>query len=540
MKDAGNRKEKNPVNPVNPVQKAFKKDNDMKNLPIGIQTFRDIIQNDYLYVDKTEKIFDLVKNPKGVYFLSRPRRFGKSLLISTLNEIFEGEKELFKRLWIYRADLAWEKHPVVRIDFSKKKAENRDDLKGFILHQLKNIADKYGISLTRDQYDEAFDELLTKLSHINKVVILIDEYDKPIIDNIENKELAVEFREVLKGFYAIIKACDEHIRFVFLTGVSKFSKAGVFSGLNNLEDISMDVQYSSLLGITGQEMETCFEDHIDQFAKIEDITNAELIKKITYWYDGFCFSKSCTKVFNPFSALLLFKKLDFSNYWFESGTPSFLIKLIKEKDFDIAGLDGVNINDTAFSSYEIENLKTIPILFQTGYLTIAGYNKERMEYTLAYPNFEVKNAMTECLTEAYSFVESQFVHGYAWKLIDALRDHDFETFFDTLRIFFANIPYDLQINKEKYYQTVFYLIFSLIGLKVEAEVKTNKGRIDAVIVDKDIYIFEFKFDGDKNKALNQIKEKKYFEKYQGQNKEIYLFGVEFADRNVGEWAVEKI
>ena len=512
----------------------------MKNLPIGIQTFSDIIQNDYLYVDKTEKIFDLVKKPKGVYFLSRPRRFGKSLLISTLNEIFKGEKELFKGLWIYKADYAWEKHPVVRIDFSKKKAENRHDLKGFILHQLKNIAVKYGISLKMDQYDEAFDELLTELSGINQVVVLIDEYDKPIIDNIKNNALAIELREILKGFYTIIKACDEHIRFVLLTGVSKFSKAGVFSGLNNLEDISIDTQYSSLLGITSQEMETCFKEHIDQFAKTEEITNAELIEKITYWYDGFCFSKSCTKVFNPFSALLLFKKLDFSNYWFESATPGFLIKLIKEKNFDLSGLDGVNISESSFSSYEIENLKTIPILFQTGYLTIAGYNKKRMEYTLAYPNFEVKNSMTECLSEAYSFVEKEFVHGYAWKMIDALKNHDFELFFDTLRIFFANIPYDLQINKEKYYQTIFYLIFSLIGLKVEAEIKTNKGRIDAVIIDKDIYIFEFKFGGDKDKALNQIKEKKYFEKYQGKDKKIYLFGVEFTDRNVGEWIIEKM
>ena len=307
----------------------------MKNLPIGIQTFSDIIQNDYLYVDKTEKIFDLVKNPKGVYFLSRPRRFGKSLLISILNEIFKGEKELFKGLWIYRADYPWEKHPIVRIDFSKKKAENRDDLKGFILYQLKNIADKYGVSLTRDQYDEAFDELLAKLSQINKVVILIDEYDKPIIDNIENKKLAVDLREILKGFYTIIKACDEHIRFVLLTGVSKFSKAGVFSGLNNLKDISMDIKYSSLLGITRQEMEHFFREYIDRFAETENISNAELIEKVAYWYDGFCFSETCEKVFNPFSMLLLFDNARFSNYWFESATPSFLIKLMKEKSFDI-------------------------------------------------------------------------------------------------------------------------------------------------------------------------------------------------------------
>ena len=523
----------------------------MKNLPIGIQTFRDIIQNDYLYVDKTEKIFDLVKNPKGVYFLSRPRRFGKSLLMSTLNEIFEGEKELFKGLWIYNADFAWEKHPVVRIDFSKEKAENKDDLKGFILYQLKNIADKYGVSLTRHQYYEAFDELLTQLSQINKIVILIDEYDKPIIDNIENKELAIELREVLKGFYTIIKACDEHIRFVFLTGVSKFSKAGVFSGLNNLHDISMDTRYSSLPEITRQEMETCFKEHIDRFAETEDVNNAALIEKITYWYNGFCFSGTCEKVFNPFSMLLLFDNARFSNYWFESGTPSFLIKLMEKKGFDIKKMKNLEVREENFSTYEIEDLLLVPLLFQTGYLTIKGYDNEFMTYSLGYPNFEVENSFQYALLRSYSYTET---NGYLVSLIRALRNDDFKAFFENLRIFFANIPYDLQINKEKHYQTVFYLIFSLIGLKVEAEIKTNIGRIDAVIVDKDIYIFEFKFNGDKNKALRQIKERGYFEKYQGTgagdqrtevrernlDKEIYLFGVEFADRNVGEWVVEKM
>ena len=509
----------------------------MQELPIGIQTFSDIIQNDYLYVDKTEKIFDLVKNPKGVYFLSRPRRFGKSLLISTLNEIFEGEKELFKDLWIHKTDYAWEKHPIVRIDFSKKKTENKDDLKCFILHQLKNIAGNYGISLDRDQYDEAFDELLTKLSGINKVVVLIDEYDKPIIDNIDNIDLAVELREILKGFYTIIKACDEHIRFVLLTGVSKFSKAGVFSGLNNLKDISMDTRYSSLLGITGQEMETCFKEHIDRFAATEDVSNAELIEKITYWYNGFCFSGTCEKVFNPFSMLLLFDNARFSNYWFESATPSFLIKLIKEKSFDIKKMQDLEVREENLSTYEIEDLALVPLLFQTGYLTIKGYDDEFMTYRLGYPNFEVENSFQYALLRSYSYAET---NGYLVSLIRALRNDDFETFFDTLRIFFADIPYDLHIKKEKYYQTVFYLIFSLIGLKVEAEVKTNKGRIDAVIIDKDVYIFEFKFNGDKENALRQINDKRYFEKYQGTGKEIYLFGVEFADRNVGEWAVEKI
>ena len=515
----------------------------MKNLPIGIQTFRKLINGNNLYVDKTEHIYELLVQG-SVYFLSRPRRFGKSLLISTLNEIFEGEKELFKGLWIYKSDYVWKKHPIVRIDFSKSKARNEDELINYIAYQLDKIAQVYGITLKQTQYDIKFDELLTQLSQINKVVILIDEYDKPIIDNIENKKLAVELREVLKGFYTIIKACDEDIRFVFLTGVSKFSRAGVFSGLNNLEDISMDTGYSSLLGITGPEMETSFKEHIDQFAKREEVSNADLIEKITYWYDGFCFSKACTKVFNPFSVLLLFKKLDFSNYWFESATPSFLVKLMEKKAFDIKKMQDFEVRAENFSTYDIEDLAIVPLLFQTGYLTIKGYDNEFMTYRLGYPNFEVENSFQYALLRNFSYIETD---GYLIDLIRSLRNDDFELFFDTLRIFFAKIPYDLQINKEKYYQTIFYLIFSLIGLKVEAEVKTNKGRIDAVIIDKAIYLFEFKFNGDKNKALNQIKEKKYFEKYQGRKgggrdagKEIYLFGVAFADRNVGEWVVEKM
>jgi hypothetical protein len=235
-------------------------------------------------VDKTEKKFDLAKNPKGVYFLSRPRRFGKSLLVSTLNEIFEGNKELFKNLWIYSADHDWEKHPLVRLDFSKSKARNSDELLNYIGYQLDKTAQIYGINLKQTQYDIKFDELLTKLGEIGKVVVLIDEYDKPIIDNIENIDLAIELRKILKGFYTIIKACDEYIRFVLLTGVSKFSKAGVFSGFNNLKDISMDAGYSSLLGINRQELEGNFKEHLDLFSKSEEIDSSELVEKIAYLF----------------------------------------------------------------------------------------------------------------------------------------------------------------------------------------------------------------------------------------------------------------
>jgi len=284
-------------------------------------------------------------------------------------------------------------------------------------------------------------------------------------------------------------------------------------------------------------MEGSFKEYIDQFAESEGSSKSELIEKITYCYDGFCFSRRCEKVFNPFSLLLLFKKLSFGNYWFESATPSFLIKLMKEKNFDIKRLKEMEVREESFGAYELENLAVLPLLFQTGYLTIKEYDKDLMTYILGYPNFEVENSFQYALLNSYSGIH---VDGYLIDLIRALRNDNFETFFDTLRIFFADIPYDLHISKEKYYQTVFYLIFSLVGLKVEAEVKTNKGRIDAVIIDKDIYIFEFKFNGDKDNALRQIKERGYFEKYQAKSKEIYLLGVEFTDRNIGDWVIEKL
>ncbi|HRG48949.1 MAG TPA: AAA family ATPase [Leptospiraceae bacterium] len=513
----------------------------MKSLPIGIQTFRDIRDGKYVYIDKTKLIYELVKDHKGVYFLSRPRRFGKSLTLSTLKEIFEGNKELFQGLWIYGAEYDWKKYPIIRLDFSKQKAENKAELKKFIVDQLDYIAKENKITLVKEDYFARFEELIKILSERGKIVILIDEYDKPIIDHIENPELAKEMREILKGFYRIIKSSDEYLRFVFLTGVSKFSKAGVFSGLNNLNDISMTSQFSAMLGITQEEMKENFKEYILEFANKQKLTEEELLAKIKHWYNGYCFSGDCEKVYNPFSTLLLFQNKEFKNYWFETGTPSFLIELAKQKDFAISEMP-VRAEEISFSTYEVDRLDIIPLLFQTGYLTLTGYNPERLLYTLDYPNFEVKNSFLQYFIRGYT--NRAFQESKLYDLIDSLREKDFDSFFTILRSIFANIDYDLHIPQEKYYQTVFYLVFTLIGLRVSAEVKTNIGRIDAVIEDKDIYLFEFKFNDTAKSALAQIHKNKYFEKYLSrdttqQNSGLYLFGVEFKDKTVGEWIVEE-
>ncbi len=510
----------------------------MKPLPIGVQTFRKLINGGCIYVDKTKNIYDLIKHSFGIYFLSRPRRFGKSLLISTLEEIFLGNKELFIGLWIYDSGYQWKKHPVIRFDFSKQKATEPEALIEFINNQLNYIAESNSCVLNKNQYYERFEELIIKLSKEEKVVILIDEYDKPIIDHLEDTDLAVKMREVMKGFFTILKGNDQHIRFLFLTGVSKFSKAGVFSNLNQLDDITLNNAYSTLLGITENELIDYFQDYISSIvAQEKDITTEEFIEKIRFWYNGYCFSSKGESVYNPFSTLQLFNMREFRHHWFETGTPEFLVKLMIKNQYDLMEIP-FQAEELSFSSYEADDLSLTPLLVQTGYLTIKNFNSKRMMYTLDYPNYEVKKAFLGYFTRKLG--KREFSDSVLYAIIDSLEEDDMESCMLHLRKVFLSIDYDLHIPLEKYYQTIFYLIFTMLGLQIEAEVKTNIGRIDAIIESKCVYIFEFKLNGTKEEALEQIKAKKYYEKYINRGKPIYLVGVEFRDRNIGEYIVEAI
>lgn len=508
----------------------------MKPLPIGIQTFRKLIEGNYLYIDKTEHIYQMIKNPAGAYFLSRPRRFGKSLTLSTLKEIFLGNKELFQGLWIYNSQYKWKKHPVIRFDFSKQKTNEPEVLKGFINNQLDYIAEEYSVQLTKKEYFERFEELIMKLGQAEKVVILIDEYDKPIIDHLENTELALKMREVMKGFFTVLKGNDEYIRFLLLTGVSKFSKADVFSNLNHLIDITLDNAYSDLIGITEQELTKYFPDYISAFAKEEEISEVSLVEKIRLWYNGYRFSPKGISVYNPFSTLLTFEKKSFEHHWFETGTPEFLVKLILKNNYDIIEIpfktDALN-----FSSYEVDDLSLTPLLVQTGYLTIKDYNAERKLFTLDFPNYEVKNAFLGYFTRKLG--NKDFSESILYEILDTLAVDNLEACISHLRKIFIKIDYDLHIPQEKYYQTLIYLTFTLLGFKIRTEVKTNLGRVDAVVESNSIYIFEFKLSGTKEEALAQIKNKKYYEKYLDKGKDIYLVGVEFKDRNIGDFIIEK-
>lgn len=520
------------------TQTQYNRHMELKPLPIGIQTFRDIINGGYLYIDKTRWIYELIRYSKGAYFLSRPRRFGKSLLISTLDEIFHGRRDLFQGLWLYNSPYEWKQHPIIRLDFSQNPIKNAAELQETITHWIQGVADQHQVTLREAPYYLLFADLIQQLSRQNQVVILVDEYDKPLLDNIENLEEAQHIRDVLKGFYTIIKAQDAHIRFVLLTGVSKFSKVGVFSGLNNLNDLTMDNQFAAMLGITQAELESYFQLYLQAFAAERAIDQIVLEAQIQSWYNGFCFSPRGQPVYNPFSLLLLLQKREFQNYWFASGTPTFLLKLLKTRGYDLQQLEMLEVPELAFSTYEIESLEIVPLLFQAGYLTIKGYDDQFQTYTLSYPNFEVQRAFMTYLLNSYGEIELAFAGSMLKQLVRALLQLEWESFFRVLNTLLASIDYTLHIKQEKFYQTIFYLIFKLIGLEIQAEVRTNQGRIDAVIETAEtVFIFEFKLGGSPAEALAQIRERKYFAPYLSKQKVIYLVGINFdiSQREVTGW-----
>ena len=510
-----------------------------QKLPIGLQHFESLLEDGYMYVDKTKYLYELANNGK-IYFLSRPRRFGKSLLITTLDALFQGKKELFQGMDISETDYDFKEHPVIRIDFSPKKVDGREDIEQYIFNQTKDFAKKYNIELEEEKYDERFKELIKKINkkYKTRVVILIDEYDSPILDNLDSDK-KIEIRDSLKKFYSVIKSSDEYLRFVFLTGITKFAKMNIFSGLNNLEDITDSEEYSSMLGYTQTELEEYFEEYFPDLEKKLELTREELLDKIKLWYNGYNFSSDGESMYNPFGTMLLLKQKDFKNHWFETGTPTFLIDLIKTGDYNLEDFDGKLVDKESYSSMNIDNLDIVALLIQTGYLTIKSYDKKEEVYTLRYPNYEVKHAFFQYLLSNYSGIELSDTNNRILALRKNLLENDLEAFFETLRGIFKKIPHDIHLKYEKYYQSLFYTIFTMLGYKIKAEVSTNIGTIDVVIELKErIYIIEFKFEKTPEKAITQIHEKKYYEQYEESGKEIVLIGANFEKRNVGEYVSE--
>ena len=512
----------------------------LKKLPIGIQTFSDIREDNYVYVDKTDIAYNLIESYRYA-FLARPRRFGKSLFLDTLRNIFEAKKELFKGLAI-EDKWNWDtSYPVITISFANGRIESREQLDKKIISILEENQNSLGIECKDvESTDICFRDLIIKASqkYNQKVVILIDEYDKPILDNIENPILAKEIRDGLVNLYSVIKGSDEYIKFVFLTGVSKFTKTSLFSGLNNLVDISLDEDYGDICGYTQNDVETTFKPYLD------GVDMGELKS----WYNGYNFLGS--DMYNPFDILLFIaKKHKYSNYWFETGTPTFLMKLIEKNNYFLPSLTNLRVDEKLLSSFDINNLDFEVILYQSGYLTIDKVEpKSRGGYTyhLKVPNKEVRQSLSDVIIDYMTSTDDTSKVTIQDDLYDALEDIDIDKFKSSLTSMFAAIPYNNYTNNdianfEGFYASVVYVYLQSLGFHIIGEDVTNKGRIDlTIIMDNAIYIIEFKIDSKEN-ALQQIKEKKYYEKYLNHNKDIYLVGINFDtnDKNISEFEWEK-
>jgi len=511
----------------------------LKKLPLSLQTFEKIVKDNCLYVDKTQDIHRLITSGDYI-FISRPRRFGKSLTVSILKEIFSGNKELFKGLYIYDK-IDWKKYPVIHIDFTDiVYSKNTEVFHETLLNRLITTGKDYKIKLEQTKYlKETFNELIKKLSEINKVVILIDEYDKPIIDHITDIKKASDNREVLRDFYSVLKGSDRYIKFVFITGVSKFSKVSIFSGLNNLKDITLRKEFATIMGITGEELNAYFSEYIKELGEEEGLSKIETLDKIKYWYDGYSWD-GITRLYNPYSILNLFDSKVFDNYWFATGTTAFLIKLIKKEKYELTGLEEVTVSKYIFDSYDIENIGINSLLFQTGYLTIAKADKQRGLYTLTCPNLEVKESILNYFLSNFIRKEVSLVKPLYLNLKQAFGEEKTDKAISIIKSMFAKIPYKLHIPKESYYQSLFYMILSLLGVKIDLEVLTDRGRIDGVLEFPDkVYVIEFKYGkkGSKmenllDKAIKQIKKKKYYERFTGEDRKVIFLAVGFIEKEI--------
>ncbi|MDR1342132.1 MAG: ATP-binding protein [Prevotellaceae bacterium] len=516
----------------------------MKDLPVGIQSFEKLRMSGYLYVDKTKDILSLVSTSKP-YFLSRPRRFGKSLTISVIQAIFEGRKELFEGLYIYDK-WDWTKtNPVIRIDFGAMANRATEEVKFSLTHHLIEIAKSYKVTSSGDTIPDKFEALIKNLhqSTGEKVVVLVDEYDKPIVDNLTDLATADANRQLLHDFYQVLKAADDHLRFVFLTGVSKFSKVSLFSGLNSPDDITIDHRFATLCGYTQQELESCFEEHIRSMAASMGIPPNELVAKIRSWYNGYSWDGANT-VYNPFSTLLLFTKCVFKDYWFATGTPTFLVNLIKERNEVHLLTEPSLIQESGFDKFDIRTLDTRLLLFQTGYLTIKKVADdtftEQRNFTLDIPNQEVRLAMMEHMVGSFAAFPDSETGAMRSQMLHSLLDGNAALLEQHVKSLFARIPHQLHLPREAYYHSMLLVWLNMLGFKVEAEVlSTDKGRIDAVWTwGERAVIAEVKYSGrgatDKliGEAFRQIKEKKYHERYADGKHRIALLAVAFAGKKI--------
>ena len=527
-------------------------------LPIGGQDFSDLRRNGFIYVDKTHFVADLVSASK-YYFLSRPRRFGKSLFLSTLKAYFEGKKECFEGLFLEKWEEAqaaqegreaWQQYPVLYLDLNAKNYESRENLENVLDRHLSIWENEYGVKEKRVDLEDRFQSLLRYIYETThqQVIVLVDEYDKPLLLTLEEglEDLNNEYRRILKGFFAVLKSGDPYLRFVFLTGVSRFSKISLFSDLNHLNDISLNRDYSSVCGITEEELKSNFQPEIKALSESEQLTYGETLEKLKQTYDGYLFIDGGVHVYNPFSLLNVFSDRMFFDYWFQSGTPTFLVQYLKKAHFYLPDLENnVEIDLSSLNNFKVDVGSPIPILYQAGYLTLKSYNRRSGLYSLGYPNNEVKYGLIRNLLPSYSNLDETKVQRFVWQFYEKVCSGDVASFMQVISDLLANIPYSSASKddvrwREQNYQIAVALIFQFMGMYTQTEVYSAKGRADCVVhTEHIIYIFEFKLwsAGTAEEALTQIQAQEYYKPLRLQGKKLVLIGTSFDEekRNIKEW-----
>ena len=514
----------------------------LKRLPVGIQTFTEIINREMLYIDKTEYIYRMTKLSKYI-FLSRPRRFGKSLLVSTLQSYFEGKKELFKGLAIEQLEKEWAQHPVLRFSLASGKHMEKEQLERYLLDILSDNEERFGLHSDKVDTNIRLKDLIKNVYDKTgkQVVVLIDEYDAPLLDVVHENEQLPILRQVMRNFYSPLKDCDPYLRFVFLTGITKFSQLSIFSELNNLKNISMLPEFAAICGITVEEMKTQMADYIDVFAETEETGHEEMVEKLKKQYDGYHFTWPSPDIFNPFSLLNAMQDRRLDSYWFASGTPTYLIEMLRK--FDVLPSEIKNIEAEAFDfDAPTENMQSItPLLYQSGYITIKDYNKNFNYYTLSIPNKEVRIGLLRSLVPSYVQTSTLVVNNTARKMAQLIVNDDVDSALSLLQKFLQTVPYCDNASSEGHYQQVMFIVFSLLSNYIaEVEVRTPSGRVDMVMrTDKALYLFELKMNKSAAAAMKQIDLKDYPARFAMCGLPIVKVGINFDDerRTISDWQI---
>lgn len=514
----------------------------LQKLPLGIQNFESLRRDNYIYLDKTAIISQLV-NTGRYYFLSRPRRFGKSLFLSTVQAYFEGKKELFEGLAIADSEKDWKQYPVLHLDLNTENYDSPEALQYKLEAALSEWEKLYGSNPSEKSIPLRFEGVIRRACQKcgERVVILVDEYDKPLLQAIEDKYLQDVYRKMLKAFYGALKSDDQYIRFAFLTGVTKFGKVSIFSDLNNLTDLSMDWRYYDICGVSAEELTRYFAPSIEQLALENKMSTDEATMKLRQMYDGYHFTEESPGIYNPYSLLSTFYKMRFGSYWFETGTPSFLVKLLQLHHYNLEQMAHEQTSAEVLDSIDVMSSNPIPVIYQSGYLTIKGYDSRFKLYQLGFPNEEVEEGFMKYLLPHYtpfSEVEAPFQIA---QFVRELESGDTERFLNRLKSFFADTPYELVKDLENHYQNVLFILSKLLGYYVQAEYHTSEGRIDMVLKTKDlVYVFEFKLDGTAEEALRQIDDKSYALPLEAEGRKVIKIGLNFSKklRNIEGWLIE--